>query len=836
MDTIGGGFGDLLRDAEQLTADVDTGSELPKVEQTLHQIMETSQRLWTKTAQLGTSEAADVKASILLGSKGLDIPRISQRLETLSAAKTYEPLEPIADTDIQGLLRNERENALLAVIEETKRNTRLQTEQRLWQSKQNEWEQEKQRILNTLLGSSSELIDVSAETSNLFSDVGSRIEGRSAMDAMEMAYARQVYIYNDKVVKGGTKPNLISLFEEMSQQFEDKRIEDFWAMVREMSSVPMTTSSDSVSVRMTEDLQMAFIRQGKKFLEHSYIEYISNIIGDNLRQARLGGVPGVYQLVRGFLKVKLPTAVPGLEDGLVEGIPVWPVIYYCIRCGDLNAAMITTNNAAQSLGEFSEYLEEYMHNDDRRLSPSTETKLRLHYRRAVRNSTDPFKRAVYCLLGRCDTMDNHAEVCEKTEDYLWLKLSQVQFGESPSSSSSSSQGSSDRLTLQQLQTTLLEEYGETHFSAHQNPHLYFKILFLSAQFEAAIEFLSRHDNGLRSHAVHSAIVLHELGLLALPQNIQAQLLSRDPQDPLPMHRLNFVRLISMYTSKFESTDPREALQYFYLLRNLRDANGKSYFVRCLSELVIETREFETLLGRRERDGARRPGAVDKFQEDTQSIIETVAMDTETKGLFEDALKLHDLAGNTDKVLELMNRLLSPTIASSNSPQSNRERLQALALSIAERYQSKGLTGSPANTKSFYLLLDLMTFFDAYHNRDLDRALSTIRQLQIIALSPESVDDRVHGFKQYTDEIRRSLPDVLLATMTILYTKYRSCRSSGTQSPQARAGQRHENGGKESFLAHLRKQAKALITFAGMLPYRMPGDTNARLVQMEVLMN
>eukprot|EP00057_Strongylocentrotus_purpuratus_P013802 XP_011668276.1 PREDICTED: nuclear pore complex protein Nup93-like [Strongylocentrotus purpuratus] len=121
-----------------------------------------------------------------------------------------------------GLLRNERENALLAVIEETKRNTRLETEQRFWQSKQNEWEVEKQRILNTLIGSSSELIDVSAETSNLFSDVSTRIEGRSAMDSMEMAYARQVYIYNDKVVKGGMKPNLISLFEEMAQQFEDK--------------------------------------------------------------------------------------------------------------------------------------------------------------------------------------------------------------------------------------------------------------------------------------------------------------------------------------------------------------------------------------------------------------------------------------------------------------------------------------------------------------------------------------------------------------------------------------------------------------------------------------
>ena len=35
---------------------------------------------------------------------------------------------------------------------------------------------------------------------------------------------------------------------------------------------------------------------------------------------------------------------------------------------------------------------------------------------------------------------------------------------------------------------------------------------------------------------------------------------------------------------------------------------------------------------------------------------------------------------------------------------------------------------------------------------------------------------------------------------------------------------------------LRGQAKTLITFAGMLPYQMPGDTNARLVQMEVIMN
>lgn len=36
-----------------------------------------------------------------------------------------------------------------------------------------------------------------------------------------------------------------------------------------------------------------------------------------------------------------------------------------------------------------------------------------------------------------------------------------------------------------------------------------------------------------------------------------------------VRRLNFIRLLMLYTRKFESTDPREALQYFYFLRCVR---------------------------------------------------------------------------------------------------------------------------------------------------------------------------------------------------------------------------------------------------------------------------
>ena len=45
-----------------------------------------------------------------------------------------------------------------------------------------------------------------------------------------------------------------------------------------------------------------------------------------------------------------------------------------------------------------------------------------------------------------------------------------------------------------------------------------------------------------------------------------------------------------------------------------------------------------------------PGAIDKFMKDTQKVIELVAKDTEEKGLFEEAVKLYDLAKVTNALL------------------------------------------------------------------------------------------------------------------------------------------------------------------------------------------
>uniref|UniRef100_A0A4W4HFJ8 Nuclear pore complex protein Nup93 n=1 Tax=Electrophorus electricus TaxID=8005 RepID=A0A4W4HFJ8_ELEEL len=806
------GFGELLQQAEQLAAETEAVSELPHVERNLQEIQQAGERLRSRTLTRTSQDTADVKASILLGSRGLDIFHISQRLESLSAATTFEPLEPVKDADIQVRERHECGIDGGIILERRYRSLLLSAfsfsvSAVLWPCLPCR--------LHSLAACRHVACGILVLVFLLFSD--------DLLNPEPVAGPSPIYIFNEKIVSGHVQPSLGDLCASVASSLDDKNVSDMWLMVRQMTDVLLVPAKDTLKSRVAVDMQMAFVRQALAFLENSYKNYTMVTVFGNLHQAQLGGVPGTYQLVHSFLNIKLPSPLPGMQDGEVEGHPVWPLIYYCLRCGDLSAAMQVVTRAQHQLGDFKTWFQEYMNSSNRRLAPATENKLRLHYRRVLRNSADPYKRAVYCLIGKCDIADNHGEVADKTEDYLWVKLNQVCFDDDGNSAPQ------DRITLAQLQKQLLEDYGEAHFSASQQPFLYFQVLFLTAQFEAAVAFLFRVER-LRCHAVHVALVLHQLKLLLTSTGQSAQLLSQEPGDPPMVRRLNFIRVLMLYTRKFEATDPREALQYFYFLRNEKDSQGENMFMRCVSELVIESREFDVLLGRLEKDGSRKPGVIDKFTGDTQAIISKVASEAENKGLFEEAVRLYELAKNPDKVLELMNRLLSPAIAQISAPQSNKERLKNMALGVAERYRSNGITGEKTVDSTFYLLLDLMTFFDEYHAGHVDQAYDVIERLKLVPLSQDSVEERVAAFRNFSDEVRHNLSEVLLATMNILFTQHKRLKgvTAGTAGRQQRPLEDRDS--------LLRSQARALITFAGMIPYRMAGDTNARLVQMEVLMN
>lgn len=606
----------------------------------------------------------------------------------------------------------------------------------------------------------------------------------------------------------------------------------------------------------------AIVGQARGLLQERYTEHMRAMVYSDMARAALGGVPGLISLVKGYLRVSLlPSLTPQLEDGAgVGGCPVWPLLYYCLRAGGAKeASTAAPDNNSPPVVEVVAALQQVARSDDGRVSPETEKRLRLSYKRSVKTMRDPFKRAVYCLLARCDVREDHGDIVTTTDDYLWLKLSLVDTSsdcgdsavpQTPTSTTAAAK--QDMLTLPQLQHMLYKQYGENHFNAYEQPLLYTTVLLLTGQFEAAVEFLRRSDR-LLCHAVHIAVALYSCRLLAVPRALSAPLLSREAGEPECCLRLNLARLVLLYTRRFEATHPHQALHYCFLLRELKTTAGEDVFLNCISELALNSREFDLLLGKLAEDGTRTPGIVDTFNVDVQEVTELVARDSERKGLHEDAIRLYDLAKNHEKVITLLNKLLaqvvhlsSPTTASSapfsattlgyaapstagSSSGSDRERVLELACSLGLRYRSHGHNATPQSAATMHLLLDLATVFDLYHSRRYQEAVEVLKRLQLIALSRAEVDARVAGLTSVASEVKDVLPALLLAALTSTHHIY-------TSSSSAPADTSRTSVPGDISTKHLQQQARAIVTFAGMIPLRLHADVNARLVQLEALIN
>lgn len=166
-------------------------------------------------------------------------------------------------------------------------------------------------------------------------------------------------------------------------------------------------------------------------------------------------------------------------------------------------------------------LEEKSRKPNQRISAKLESQIKMQYKRKIQNETDMYKCAVYGIIGCCDVPD-HAKVAKTADDFLWIQLSMIQPDDNGNMTNTDDRTGSDSPTFPALQSMILEKYGEKHFNANEQPHLYFQVLALTAQFEPAIEFLSRFER-YRTHAVHIALALNEMFLLGLPRDIQQPL-------------------------------------------------------------------------------------------------------------------------------------------------------------------------------------------------------------------------------------------------------------------------------------------------------------------------
>ena len=145
----------LLQQAEQLSASISGGVEdFPRLEKNINQILVNSAQLWNKTtSNVSDSCTAAAKASVLLGSKGLDLPEMQNQLKKLEESPVIQYVQSAEEQDLHSVLKNEREKIIVGLIDETSRRVLEESQRRHWDSMLRQWQSHKQQILTNLIGS-----------------------------------------------------------------------------------------------------------------------------------------------------------------------------------------------------------------------------------------------------------------------------------------------------------------------------------------------------------------------------------------------------------------------------------------------------------------------------------------------------------------------------------------------------------------------------------------------------------------------------------------------------------------------------------------------------------
>lgn len=595
------------------------------------------------------------------------------------------------------------------------------------------------------------------------------------------------------------------------------------------------------------NLKTQMLDRSRRYLENQFFLLVEREVARNPQEARLGGSPTPVSKIKGFVNIRFSKhgqwTMPNFE--LINGSPVWVILFFLLRAGFLQEAVQYSHQNELYLTKFEKnwcsYISAYAASPDRVLPRQLAERLQNefdHRIKFVSESTDPFKHALYKIIGRCDLSRKTLHgILSVTEDWMWLQLSLAREADKD-------EPGYQHFDLGTLQSTLAH-YGPRHFSPKNNALLYFQVLLLSGQFERAVHYLASHS---WTDAVHFAVILSYYGLLRVASahpEAESQLLVVDEKS----FQINFAALLQIYAKQIQSHSAIAAVEYLSLICLNTDVPevGVSQRTACHASIraaILQTRDFTMLLGDIRTDGAREPGFIEKrlplleLKDERQylrAIIENAAAMSEQEGRISDAILLYHLSEEYDTVVGIINdslgeSLLDPTYASQESamdtgtPMTSSDDPAILAQNLMNLYiGNASIYGSVTQQRrdSLTLLLSIVTARKKFSAGKHDDALTTIEGMGVLPLEENatitSVKNKSHAFDLLDDCVARNIPGVMLLAVECMRTKYH-CVTSSTFTDQSKSGQ----------LASVRRCARNISVFAGILKYSISEDVRIRL--------
>ncbi|KZW02374.1 NIC-domain-containing protein [Exidia glandulosa HHB12029] len=848
----------LLTSSRALTSQL-SRPDLPSINLSLDQIEAQSRRLISR--QQGAESS---KANYLLAQAHVDASTLGNSIANLNTSTIFQPLQPLSDTDVTGFINHAHEQTILSSIEEGRRDTQAEFYRVLEERVRRDWEGRKKRILDEFgvrgISSSDQpgsALQLRHSVRGLASSRSMQFTPNLQMRAKMNAYTRVVAELNSTRLAGASYP-IIQALKQAAQQISERS--PFIDMLNVLSYItqepPGLQAISRAGVHMLNapmferkfaraytqsgaagvggrQLRAQIARGAREALEQQYWDVLTQTVHSHQQQANLGGDPSSANYVRAFCTVRLYSSGKWDERlEIVNNTPLWAKLYYLIRTGKVEEALVEAEDNAAALNarerNFTTYLRAWAESEERKLPRSMRDRLLSAYNSHVLHAptTDPFKLALYKLIGKLDpTKRTVAFVTGGIEDWMWFQLAMVDEEDGG-------------IGLKEL-TDVVLGYGERYFEPPKSnlKGMWARVLLLCGAFEQAVAALNEKAE-FQVEATHLAIALAYHGLLRVPERFEAtdgDILLLAPASPAA---LNLSLLISRYIRPIMQSDPKEALEYVAcvcLTCDQSDAVGKEQMelawehTRRIVVSLDSDAKWEMLVGGFRGDGTRISGAIESYTrllrlQDAKAYNEQIllpaAAEAERESRVNEAIKLYNLAGAYETVVACLARFLGDTITESPTSEESL-RLEATAREILRHYERT----NRAAGRERGVVTKLLNAREARECKEagrVDRALELMEMMELVPLMGDQTAIRRAGeaLMHQDDAIARNLGYFLQTMMEILKQQRDSLRYSNAADPHR--------------LAQLRKKANAIQSFAGALRgKRLSPDVYEHISRMAV---
>eukprot|EP00752_Nemacystus_decipiens_P018614 g16689.t1 len=566
-------------------------------------------------------------------------------------------------------------------------------------------------------------------------------------------------------------------------------------------------------------------------------DQFKQVVEDKVKKAREAGMvdplalkdkdTGLPFKVRAFMRLDRSGKFDvGGAGATVSGLPVWPQIYICLRCGgkgDASAIAAAAAAASENSRCNGQELALLSKVSDLLVQGKTENTFGGVVQQAfhgMRDGEDVFKQSVLNILSGSDDKKIARINKETIEDYMWFKLSFV----------GSDVDNSD--VLRAAKERVSGRDARRRFDPDgRSPYAYVNVLLYTQQLEAAVAFL--HWKGQHFAALHMALVMshHNAYTAANSPSAGALQYPGDSAEPGPAPALE--ELMNRGLQGRIDSDPQMCVEYLLRL-------PVPTATVCLGSLAVRMGAVNAaqFLGYRYTDGTRKKGDLDRFL--TEDTVEDVAFEAahsaEVEGRQEDCISFSALAGDWDRMAAL---LLHKLVENLNPQAEKRAFWKEIGTKICALLD--GLSRGPGAAESLGMaaegvgqMLRLMEFFVFLQNRELYKALA---ELHAAGMLPSNHDEaaalaariRLRGPQ---DAVVGVLAHALESGMQCLRHHHLEVKRELHAGAGGRIDAHQWKASREQRLADLEAQGRAMVGLAGRLSDLLPASFVADLSRVE----